>query len=268
MHDSVETIEFGTFPRVNDKDSQPIVWRVLNATRNKKLLITENAIDVMPFYKPLPKPLDRSLFDKENKEKLEELKASKSPKIFDENGHLYVDPFGAPITTPKYAGLPPKYQIPWEKSMLRKYLNSEFLRGFCKEEIARINTVTVTNGPSPINVAMPGGENTRDRVFLLDFENVKRYFPSDRDRMCKPTPYALAKAEKYQEQHYCLPHSNGCCSWWLRTVGLWEQFDPKGEYRPTNQHCVATVDHNGVISLMGMPADAYEFVRPVILINN
>ncbi len=267
MNEDIETIEFGAYPRLNDKEPMPIVWRVLKTTRTRKLLITENAIDVMPFYKPLPKPLDRSLFAKENKEKLDEMIASKSPKIFDENGHLYVDPYGAPITTPKYAGLPPKYQIPWEKSTLRKVLNSEFLSYFSKEEASRINTVTVTNGPSPINEAMPGGENTRDRVFLLDFENVKRYFPSDKDRMCKATPYAMTKAEKYHEQHYCLPHSNGCCSWWLRTVGLWEQFDPDDDYRPSNQHCVVTVDHEGAVSLMGMPADAYEFVRPVILIN-
>ena len=59
-----------------------------------------------------------------------------------------------------------------------------------------------------------GGDNTQDQVFLLSIEEARKYFPSDKDRVCKPTDYALWKEKRVVDNEF------GCgCWWWLRSPG-------------------------------------------------
>ncbi len=56
------------------------------------------------------------------------------------------------------------------------------------------------------------GNNTRDRVFCLSLSEAERYLKNDGERMCQPTVYA-------RNQGAWVDSGNGCCYWWLRSLG-------------------------------------------------
>ena len=67
--------------------------------------------------------------------------------------------------------------VRWETCTLRAYLNNEFYNTFSPAEQAIILEVTNetpnTSGPG---YEVPGGNSTKDKVFLLSIEEVLRYF--------------------------------------------------------------------------------------------
>ena len=257
---SVEYIEMGHYPYTDEGQEVPIKWRFLHDSGKRMLLITEFGIDCLPFYTPMPKPLDKRYFSKEDGLSIEELVNEKSKKVFDKDGNLYKDIYGYPITSKKYRGFPLWYPVTWETSTLRNYLNGEFVKkAFSDDERSSILVVPVSSCPSPLNEAVTGGGTTKDMVFLLNHDSAERYFPLEEDRQCIPTPYADCKSMFH--------HKDGFCSWWLRTVGLWEQFDPKEEERPQNRHCISVVWNTGRIDLMGMSADTFRCIRPCIMVR-
>jgi len=65
--------------------------------------------------------------------------------------------------------------ITWEKSDMRKYLNGEFLCKFTASERAKIAETHVTDRDNPWYGAK-WGNATDDRVFLLSYDEVVRYF--------------------------------------------------------------------------------------------
>ena len=102
--------------------------------------------------------------------------------------------------------------VTWETCSLRKWLNTHFLEAaFTEEERARILETELRNDDNPIN-GKTGGNNTRDKVFLLSLEEAKRYFPNNEARRCKPTAYAAANGT-YVGALF------GTCYWWLRSPG-------------------------------------------------
>ena len=54
--------------------------------------------------------------------------------------------------------------------------------------------------------------STQDKVFLLNTEEVNKYFTSNSEMQCKSTAYAKA-------QGAYASNSNGNCWWWLRSPG-------------------------------------------------
>ena len=99
----------------------------------------------------------------------------------------------------------------WEKCDLRSWMNESFLQeAFSGEEQAMIPTVTVSADKNPEHSTKPGNE-TQDRVFLLSAADTERYFRSDNDRICEPTPYAKAQGGSVSDA--------GGCWWWLRSPG-------------------------------------------------
>ena len=65
--------------------------------------------------------------------------------------------------------------VSWAASDIRRYLNGEFLAGFSESDIASIAETVVINNDGQW-FGTPGGDDTRDRIFLLSIEEVVRYF--------------------------------------------------------------------------------------------
>ncbi|MCR5137090.1 MAG: leucine-rich repeat protein [Oscillospiraceae bacterium] len=83
----------------------------------------------------------------------------------------------------------------WEQCSLRAWLNGEYYeKTFSEEEKAAILECELKNPDKP-RWGTKGGNDTRDRVFLLSIEEAQKYFKDDRDRAAGS-------------------------SWWLRSPGL------------------------------------------------
>ena len=104
--------------------------------------------------------------------------------------------------------------ITWENCTLRQWLNNEFINQvFSKEEQ---NEIVLTNISNPNNAmrGTNGGNNTKDKIFLLSVDEAEKYFKDDKDRECKPTKYTEKQgASSYFQRHL------GNCAWWLRSPG-------------------------------------------------
>ncbi len=103
-------------------------------------------------------------------------------------------------------------KITWEDSGIRKWLNSEFFQtAFEEKERATVETATLLNKSNP-EYKTEGGKDTKDRIFLLSIEEARRYFPTQRDRICKATKYAEAQGSQIESL-------TSSCRWWLRSPG-------------------------------------------------
>jgi len=104
--------------------------------------------------------------------------------------------------------------VTWETCTLRSWLNSEFLKSaFSSEEQNRIQLVT-NRTPDHEDSGNPGrigygGNDTKDRIFLLSIDEARQYF--GRDFSCEAT--AFAEAHKTEGAVHIT-------SWWLRSTGL------------------------------------------------
>lgn len=71
--------------------------------------------------------------------------------------------------------------VTWNDSFIRKYLNSTFLNEFLQAEKRNILTAMLKTPDNP-ECGTPGGEDTLDKVFLLDLNGAKQFFTGDADR--------------------------------------------------------------------------------------
>ena len=102
--------------------------------------------------------------------------------------------------------------VTWDRSDLRTWLNGIFLAtAFNAEERAAIALTEVTMLKNP-RFDTPVGKPTRDKVFLLSYEECLRYMPTDADRKNFPTEYAVAQG--------CYVNTDGHAAWWLRSNGM------------------------------------------------
>ena len=128
--------------------------------------------------------------------------------------------------------------ITWEKCTLRDWLNHSFLNtAFSAQEQKQILTTTVINEDNP-DYGIDGGNDTKDKIFLLSVKEARRYYKNDDkedymlgqsvSRACKPTAYAKAQGVWVYDWYYWYtkneagPESkkfDGNCSWWLRSPG-------------------------------------------------
>ena len=96
----------------------------------------------------------------------------------------------------------------WDNCDLRTWLNGTFLNtAFSEGERAAI----ALKNP---RFDTPVGKATRDKVFLLSYEECLRYMPEDADRKNFPTEYAVAQG--------CYVNTDGHAAWWLRSNGMSE----------------------------------------------
>ncbi len=91
--------------------------------------------------------------------------------------------------------------VTWETCTLRSWLNGDFFDNtFSREEKSRILRVTNQN-PDNAQSGVPGGNATKDKVFLLSIDEVNKYFKTTDERICKPSAYAKAHGPSYLEYY-------------------------------------------------------------------
>ena len=138
-----------------------------------------------------------------------------------------------------------KADVTWETCTLRAWLNGDFLNGaFYSAEQAQLQTVTVTADKNPSFDTDPG-RDTQDRVYLLSINEANQYFASDADRICMPTPAAVADG--------AWTNDAGACPWWLRSPG-------------SVQIYAARVDCDGGVGGNYVHVDV-DVVRPVVVVR-
>lgn len=102
--------------------------------------------------------------------------------------------------------------ITWEKSDIRKWLNTIFydesFTDVDKEYIMKTYIIASSNK----DFNSDPGESTYDYVYFLSDEEAEMYFKTDEERICYPTEYAKSKGV------YASVKTGGCW-WWLRTPG-------------------------------------------------
>lgn len=142
-----------------------------------------------------------------------------------------------------------KKSVKWGSSTVRQWLNNEFLNtAFTKEEQAKIvekEAQTKDNSQYGTEGEKPG---PFDKICLFAEAGIKKHFPSNIDRMAKPTPYAKSKG-------VACDSTEGSCHWWTRTPGY-------------NQQYACVVNMLGNLNMFGEPAFAdFVGIRPFIWIK-
>ena len=103
----------------------------------------------------------------------------------------------------------------WEDASIRTWLNSDFINSaFSYDERQSMITMAVRNGKNQgwEGYGISGGNNTRDRLFLLSWQEAWQYLPDAQSRAGIPTAYALSRG-LYTHQ------SSGEAKYWLRSPG-------------------------------------------------
>jgi len=154
--------------------------------------------------------------------------------------------------------------VTWEESSIRAWLNKEFYNtAFTTTEKGAVLTTVLENPDNP-KYETEGGNDTRDKVFLLSIEEATKYFPEDTfdeelkrfinpARATSATPYAAVAGA------YCTHHlgewDDDNCYYWLRSPGYGNRYKPD-------------VYYNGYLDLSGYVVHAEDHaVRPAIWVN-
>ncbi len=122
----------------------------------------------------------------------------------------------------------------WETSLLRKWMNTEFLQAaFSEEEQQAILTTEVDNsGEQSLRAyKLTGGKNTQDKVYCLSYAEVRNFFPDDGTRLYEDdeyyeagdetlfVPYASTAPTAYAMQQDVYHFQADNSFWWLRSPG-------------------------------------------------
>ena len=138
--------------------------------------------------------------------------------------------------------------VTWKTCTLRQWLNSDFLNTAFTEEEKEMIQVSHLKNEDNLIYGTSGGEETKDKVFLLSIEEAQRYFPNDEARQCKPTANAVAKGAY-------VDNDNGNCWWWLRSPG-------------TGSRLAAFVSYDGSLIFYGYWVNgSVDAVRPSLRIH-
>ena len=117
--------------------------------------------------------------------------------------------------------------VTWETSTIRAWLNGEFYNtAFTAEDKNRILTTAVKNSELSYS-GRTGGNDTKDKIFLLSYAEAVKYFDVTREKAnnlasrVRPTEYAISRgASAYND--YKTADGAAAGYWWLRSPGhLW-----------------------------------------------
>jgi hypothetical protein len=140
--------------------------------------------------------------------------------------------------------------ITWEHCTLRKWLNNEFYNSL--PDFIRNRIVEITNqNPDNAQYGTPGGNPTRDKVFLLSTEEAERHFLSNSKRITQ-----------YSGSDYC-DKSNNPWRFYIGTNQSWLLRSPG--HGPNVVACV-TSDGN-VRSDGAYTVDSIGGVRPALWLH-
>ena len=92
--------------------------------------------------------------------------------------------------------------VTWETCSLRKWLNEEYINEAFDGIEQQLIEETVIENPDNSEYGTEGGNDTKDKIFLLSLEEVEEYFLDEDSRV----------AEYFGD-------TEGCCWWWLRSPG-------------------------------------------------
>lgn len=119
----------------------------------------------------------------------------------------------------------------WENSTLREWLNNDFYENSFSD--VEKNLIVEVNNQNPNNSEYKtlGGNNTRDKIFLLSIDECNQYFGKslkdnkgynvNKKLATKATEYAISKGIETNET---TTWANGNSSFWLRSPGLVQNF--------------------------------------------
>ena len=116
-------------------------------------------------------------------------------------------------------------QITWERSDMREYLNGEFFGAFSAAEQARIMETRITDRDNPW-YGGKWGNPTDDKIFLLSYDEVVRYF-GDSGALANRSgedagvglPYGDAISDEYDDARRVFDLDGNEAWWWLRSPG-------------------------------------------------
>lgn len=139
-------------------------------------------------------------------------------------------------------------QVTWETSDIRHWLNNEFLStAFTNAQKKNIKSTTIENRDNA-DYNTDGGNDTKDRIFLLSIDEAKAYMPSTVERVCVATKYAESQGSQLES----LTRS---CRWWLRSPG-------------STPYSASSVKLDGFILQLGTPVGVEKrSVRPAMWIE-
>ena len=137
---------------------------------------------------------------------------------------------GVPFSNAYGADISKPIPVTWETCNLRNWLNTTFLTtAFDSTEQSRIMTVKNHNAPTKplwdatIKEPIDYGNDTMDRVYILSYEEVEKYFPKDAvylDNNGKPVAYSTAL--RIKATPYALKH--GVYEWTMKTAKACEGY--------------------------------------------
>lgn len=159
----------GAYIQIGLYNEEPILWRVLDVTNQKLLLITDKVI---------------------------------SAGAYGTSEHASVN-------------------VEWHKSLLRKWLNSigvEKTEGFYNTAFQEKEK----NIMAPIQMG-----NVSDKIFILTYYDILKYFPKEKDRQVMATPKAQL-IPGYSG--YSVYTREGYATWWTRTPAIGDSMMCIGPY--------------------------------------
>lgn len=151
--------------------------------------------------------------------------------------------------------------IIWGKCTLREWLNDTFFnKAFMPEEQEVILSTVVDNSKSQCydGYSTDGGNDTRDKVFLLSYAEANKYFGVTHDNgrnkksRVAPTAYAVARGT-YASSSNKTADGTPAGWWWLRSPG-------------SRQNCPAYVSSDGSLCDFGA-TNAAGAVRPAMWVD-
>ena len=125
--------------------------------------------------------------------------------------------------------------VTWTTSSVRKFLNQILINNFSQEDKARILETYVQSSSNPW-YGTCGGENSKDKVFLLSIEETVGYF-GDSGQLTKPSVKFFID-DNYNKNRRATYTDGSPSKWLLRTPGSLQNF-------------VANVTTEGKISVTG-----------------
>jgi len=137
--------------------------------------------------------------------------------------------------------------VTWETSTLRAWLNNGFYKAaFTEEEQIQIVETLVVNDKN-LDWGTEGGNNTRDKIFLLSIGEANSCFTNTKARIAMLTAYAKEQGAD--------PYDSGAGWWWLRSPGCGSDF-------------AADVYGGGVVNVDGRGVNSEGGgVRPALWLN-
>lgn len=137
-------------------------------------------------------------------------------------------------------------EVTWENCWLRNWLNEEFLENAFSDTERDVIEKVINNTPKNPEAGTDGGNDTADSVFLLSIDEVLRYFPLVKDRICKATDFARGKGVLVDWVN------DDNSFWWLRSPG----------YSP---YSASIVYSNGLLYMYGSNVtNSARVVRPAL----